>query len=122
MVVDECCCAPLTRCPLSTGSPFYYNQGGQAQSQGQSQAQGQAQAAHRVELGLGLGPLGGELEVKSPLAATRANSGASAASPTGSACMKQEAGAGLGTPGATPSAAATPTASPGHALAQGLLL
>ncbi|XP_052122282.1 uncharacterized protein LOC113212089 [Frankliniella occidentalis] len=94
---------------LST--PFYYNQGVVQQQQQQSQG-AQAQAG-RVELG-------GELDAKSPLAATRANSGASAASPTGSACMKQ---CTKQEPSMQASALGTPTAAAAPGLdAQGMLL
>lgn len=84
---------------LPTGTPFYYN------NQGVQQAQGPAlgPAGGRVELG-------GEMAVKSPLAATRANSGASAASPaspTGTACLKQEPALLHATPMGTPTG--TPT-------------
>lgn len=49
------------------------------------------------------------MAVKSPLAATRANSGASAASPTGSACLKQEPTLLHATPTGTPPAEAMGT-------------
>lgn len=92
--------------PLLAGSPFYYNQGVPSQSQ----SQGPAGPGSRPELG-------GELDVKSPLAATRANSGASAASPTGSACMKQESS--MASQASTPTATATPTAGSGGATSLG---
>ena len=83
-MVRELPCSDVCFRLITGGSGYYSSNGLNAATLGAWSQRGAGVGTTYTQSGVG----NGSVEARSPLAATRANSVASAASPTGSACLK----------------------------------